>query len=65
MDLKVLVLPVMLLLSKKVDLSDPEILHYVKIGFITGRNIIKYQVKIIFIESYTLPAFFFCFQLQP
>jgi hypothetical protein len=44
MDLKVLVLPVMLLLSKKVDLSDPEILQYVKIGFITGRIIINSKI---------------------
>ena len=29
----------MLLLSKKVDLTDPDILYIVKVGFVTGKKI--------------------------
>lgn len=39
MDLKLFILPAMLLLSKKVDLTDPDILYIVKVGFVTGEKI--------------------------
>lgn len=39
MDLKLFILPAMLLLSKKVDLTNPDILYIVKVGFITGKKI--------------------------
>lgn len=36
MDLKMLAMPAVFYLSRQIDMKDPEIINYLRMGFITG-----------------------------